>query len=457
MKNMKKSRLILFLSILTILIITFSLILVNSGDKKNDENTQNYNIVNVEDVETPEDNIYNGSFKGEENLEVETFEEENPDIISGSTEYDENDFVVGNTISTTVYYSQIDSRWANHPYTSVGKASQTIGSSGCGPTSAAMVVSTIKGVVRPDTMGDLYVKYGFRSADNGTYASAFQWTANKYGIEFSRVYNVDNMINLVRNDYIVVVSCSSGLFTTGGHYIVVYGIEGNTLKIYDPYLYSGKFNSYGRSGKVTLSGNTVLCSITNFKNYANSKGYFGFKRENNVDPTPEYTHKYNVGDRVLVDVPVNIAYDNGGDKIIVDSNGYQFWINRSVVINNRVYGLGDIIRIEGNNLYEVRIFEEKFDCREEYLSNPPKEENKTTNNTTNNTTTNTTTNTTSYVLGKYVTNTNLNVRSGPSTKYRIVKTYSKGTRFDTKQINGDWAKTPSGWVNLKYCRLVYKY
>ena len=29
------------------------------------------------------------------------------------------------------YYSQIDSRWSNHPYTSVGNPSQTIGSSGC--------------------------------------------------------------------------------------------------------------------------------------------------------------------------------------------------------------------------------------------------------------------------------------------------------------------------------------
>lgn len=52
----------------------------------------------------------------------------------------------------------------NHPYTSIGKASQTIGTSGCGPTCSAMVVSSIKGTIRPDEMGDLYVKYGYRSA-----------------------------------------------------------------------------------------------------------------------------------------------------------------------------------------------------------------------------------------------------------------------------------------------------
>ena len=63
------------------------------------------------------------------------------------------------------YYSQIDSRWSNHSYTSVGNPNQTIGSSGCGPTSASMVVTAIKGVITPPEMGDLFAQHGFRSAD----------------------------------------------------------------------------------------------------------------------------------------------------------------------------------------------------------------------------------------------------------------------------------------------------
>ena len=64
-----------------------------------------------------------------------------------------------------------------------------------------------------------------------------------------------------------------------------------------------------------------------------------------------------------------------------------------------------------------------------------------------------------YVLGLYVVNTSsgLNVRSGPGTNYGIKKTYPNGTRFDTYEINGEWARTPSGWVCLKYCKLVRKY
>lgn len=63
-----------------------------------------------------------------------------------------------------------------------------------------------------------------------------------------------------------------------------------------------------------------------------------------------------------------------------------------------------------------------------------------------------------YVLGKYVVNTpkGLNVRTSP-VNGNIIKAYPNGTRFDTYEIQNNWAKTPSGWVCLDYCSLVYAY
>ena len=120
----------------------------------------------------------------------------------------------------------------------------------------------------------------------GTYLSAFKWTADYYGIEFTQVYKLDDAVNLLRNNYMMVVSCGKGLFSTGGHLIAIMGIDGNNLIIHDPYLYDGKFDSYGRSGKVTVSGTTVYCSIENFREYANYSGFFAYKNTN-VQPTPE--------------------------------------------------------------------------------------------------------------------------------------------------------------------------
>lgn len=113
------------------------------------------------------------------------------------------------------YYSQIDSRWSSKMYSSVGNSSQTIGTSGCGPTSAAMIVTATKGTITPPEMGDLFVKYGYRSSNNGTYFSAFRFVADTFNIGYEETYRLDDAVNLVRNNHYVVVSCANGLFTTG--------------------------------------------------------------------------------------------------------------------------------------------------------------------------------------------------------------------------------------------------
>lgn len=188
---------------------------------------------------------------------------------------------LGNYTGLT-YFSQIDNRWKNHSYTSIGNKSQTIGSSGCGPTTSAMVVTAIKGTIKPNEMGDLFVKYGYRSANNGTYYSAFRFVADTFNIGYEETTSINQMVSQLKNKFLVIASCGNGLFTTGGHYILITAIDGNTLKIYDPYLYSGKFETSTRRGKVTVKGNTVYCSIKNFKKYANGLKFFAFKQETKV-------------------------------------------------------------------------------------------------------------------------------------------------------------------------------
>ena len=215
----------------------------------------------------------------EQEVESEEFELQGEIAYNGTTEYP--NISLGNYVGLT-YYNQTDSRWNNHPYTSVGDYSQTIGTSGCGPTSAAIVVTAIKGTIAPPEMGDLFVQYGYRSANNGTYWSAFRWVADVFDIGYQECSSLDTAVNLVRNNNYVICSVGNGLFTTGGHFIVIVGIDGDTLKIYDPYLYAGKFDTSTRRGKVTVNGNTVYCSIDNFRNYANYKGFFAYKHDGNV-------------------------------------------------------------------------------------------------------------------------------------------------------------------------------
>ena len=177
------------------------------------------------------------------------------------------------------YYSQLDNRWRYNMYSSVGDSSQTIGTSGCGPTSAAMVVSSIKGNITPDQMANLYVNYGYRSANQGTYWSAFKWTADVFDIGYSECYKLDDAVAKLKDNHYIIASCNQGLFTYGGHFIVLTGVEGDYIKVYDPYLYNGKFDVASRRGKATVSGNTVYVSIENFRAYANYQKFFCFKND----------------------------------------------------------------------------------------------------------------------------------------------------------------------------------
>lgn len=219
-------------------------------------------------------------------------------------------------------------------------------------------------------MARLFVQYGYRSANNGTYWSAYRQVADEFNIGYQETSDINKAIDLLRNNNYVICSVGNGLFTTGGHYIVIVGIEENTLKIYDPYNYSGKFNTSTRRGKVVVEGNTIYCSIENFKKYANYKGFFCYQNINHNES------KFKRG-RVLVDIPILIAYRGSTqsyDDSLVDSNGYQFWIKNSVIFNdNRVYGLADIAYDSGTTDL-IQIFDRQFWCKEQYMNEVPKEQ-----------------------------------------------------------------------------------
>lgn len=80
--------------------------------------------------------------------------------------------------------------------------------------------------------------------------------------------------------------------------------------------------------------------------------------------------KYRVGQKVVVNIPIKFTGATCGDKWLVDSNGYQFWMHKSVIKNDRVYGLATVMQV-CNGYYEMRIFEGanecRFNCKEEYM------------------------------------------------------------------------------------------
>ena len=448
---MRKLKLIIFIAII-LSVITGVITVNNRKDNKTVENI-NTNVCKKEICQyelsdenikaLPSKNIENGI--DEQSLEVESFEEQGPIAYNGDEKH--QNINLGNYIGLT-YYSQIDSRWASHPYTSINKSSQTIGTSGCGPTCASMVVTATRGTITPPEMGDLFVEHGYRSANNGTYLSAFRFVADTFNIEYNETYKLDNAINLLNNNYYVVASCGNGLFTTGGHLILIVGVENDTLKIYDPFLYNGKFETSTRRGKVTVSGNTVYCSISNFRKYANYTRFFAYKHDSNV-PTNNYVPSTNTNTTMYVKANggLNVRSSPNGKKVGALSNGSQVIVYET----------------QGN---WSRIGTNRWVCSD-YLTN---------SKSTVSSNSNTKVNTKKYSNGSYKVNASLlNVRTGPGTNYKAKKYnqlsqnarkqnkalgnakangYKKGVICTVTKVNKNWGLTNSGWICLDYCRKI---
>ena len=316
--NKERKKLIVLEGIVLILILFVILSQCNlQGGQKNQNNITENNIQNVENangVDLPNDsaNVVNDESKSNKSsTEIPILTEEDEQTVEvQETEaegFEEQGIIAYNGAEKTpnvqlgeysglTYYSQIDNRWKNKMYSSVGNTAQTIGTSGCGPTAAAMVVSSIKGNITPDQMADLYMKYGYRSANQGTYWSAFKWTADVFDIGYSEYYKLDDAIAKLKDNHYIIASCNQGLFTYGGHFVVLVGLEGNYIKIYDSYLYNGKYDVASRRGKAIVKGNTTYVSLQDFRQYANYKKFFCFKNDRtNVNENNNHSYNANVG------------------------------------------------------------------------------------------------------------------------------------------------------------------
>ena len=406
-----------------------------------------YNMTEQEIKELPTTEIQEQT-EEQENSQEQTVEDEGFEL-QGKIAYEGDrattwDVELGDYKALT-YYSQLDSRWSNKMFSSVGNRNQTIGSSGCGPTCASMIVTATKGTITPDKMSDLFVRYGYRSANQGTYWSAFRAVADEFNIGYTETTDIQKALQLLQNNHYVVASCGNGLFTTGGHFIVLTKVENGTIEVYDPYLYSGKFDTSTRRGKARVEGNKVYVSVDNFINYANAKGFFCYEHDGNV--------KINNSKPVTTQTYTRYVKANGGLRIRKTPNGTIIGLLQS----------GTKVTVYETKSNWSRIGTNKWVCSDYLYSTVAK-------NTTVQTSRKVIT---GYRTGNYRVNASvLNVRTGAGTKYsakryyqltanarsqnkRLGNYYTNGYRKGvvctvTKVIN-NWGYTKSGWICLDYC------
>lgn len=144
-----------------------------------------------------------------------------------------------------VYYMQNDPKWANIPYATTGESS-TLKSAGCGPTSAAMVVATLKDKsITPVEAAKWSLDHGYKALNQGTYYSYFTPYFKQYGLKCTQITGSSvyhnrtakahtQALDAIKNGHLVIACMGKGTYTSSGHFLLIWKTDGTNYYINDP-------------------------------------------------------------------------------------------------------------------------------------------------------------------------------------------------------------------------------
>ena len=144
-----------------------------------------------------------------------------------------------------VSYLQTDPRWGSLDYSAKGEKT-TIRASGCGPTAMAMVLATwADPKITPKTECAWALAHGYKAPHQGTYYGYFAPAAKRFGLTCKMLngvtlygkpdspYHAQAKAAVDRGD-LVIACMGRGLWTSSGHFVLVWKIQGNVIYINDP-------------------------------------------------------------------------------------------------------------------------------------------------------------------------------------------------------------------------------
>lgn len=144
------------------------------------------------------------------------------------------------------YYSQTaPAPWHSDPYGSCG----TIGTSGCGITSLAMVLTYLTGRdIKPPETAKISVDNGWRVCGSGTAYAAMIKMPKMFNLKSTELGGgrsgwEKNKEYLAKGCPIIQLHHAPSIFTQHGHYIVATGYSGTTAYINDPVYSHKKFQN----------------------------------------------------------------------------------------------------------------------------------------------------------------------------------------------------------------------
>ena len=162
-------------------------------------------------------------------------------------ETDSNGLITKASWNGVSYYCQKDSQWAWNIF-----GGYYFGSSGCVPTTAAMIVNTLKGTnYTPIDMGNMLYRAGiFNTGGMGSSSDTWTLVSKKFGLTYKNNLNVESAKKELLKGNMIAATVEGGKFCPWpgvSHEILLFGLDAQGYTtVYDPYTRT-------RNGRVHIS------------------------------------------------------------------------------------------------------------------------------------------------------------------------------------------------------------
>ena len=144
--------------------------------------------------------------------------------------------ILDTSMGPMYYYNQGDTRWSSYLY----GGSDPMLQYGCGPTAAAMLISSFTNdgeAITPVTIADWSSANGYYAPQSGSYHSLIPSVLTAYGFQVESVtdHSPQNAASLLSSGHILVALMGKGSLTQNGHFVLITKLlpDGN-VSIADP-------------------------------------------------------------------------------------------------------------------------------------------------------------------------------------------------------------------------------
>lgn len=182
------------------------------------------------------------------------------------------------------YYNQRN--YPHIPYPSEAFPEESISNAGCGAVSISMLVENLtQESFDPITSAAFALEVGSRDNEGTDMKILGPKIAQKFGFDYHEGNDIEEVLDFLGKEKGYVIANSggdeegyTGIFTSGGHYILLTSAKGRVVEVLDPSLWPEKFSKAGRVEKVFWVGDRIYCDAAFIKEDCDNRdpGYYFF-------------------------------------------------------------------------------------------------------------------------------------------------------------------------------------